>query len=148
MEMELEEEPVVYKLHYPVGSQYSGLIGKGSLLGFADEILNIAKNHKEFRDREATARKDRTVENRDYKRESRAKPIKRETLAMKAMEKYIKKHPGATRGELIVKALDKFNVGVSTSTVGYSLKALVDQGRIRYTGGSTSYRNYFIVEAA
>ena len=34
----------------------------------------------------------------------------------------------------------------AVSSVGYSIKALVDQGRVRYTG-STGYRKYFIVEA-
>ena len=70
------------KQHYPVGGQYFDLTGKGSLVGIADDILNISKNHRDRKEREAIARTMRTVEMRDYKRESRAKPIKRMTMAM------------------------------------------------------------------
>jgi predicted HTH transcriptional regulator len=62
---------------------------------------------------------------------------------MKVIERYIKRKPGATRGEIIIKALDKFDI--AASTVGYSIKALVDQGRITYTG-PTGYRKYSINE--
>jgi hypothetical protein len=141
------EEPVVYKLHYPVGSQYANLIGIGSLLGFADEILKATVTFRAKRDAALVVITAKTLALRDYKRISRAKPIKRETKAMQVIERYIKRKPGATRGEIILKALDKFNAGVSTSTVGYSIKALVDQGRITYTG-PTGYRKYFIVGAA
>jgi len=135
------------KMHPPIGAQYSGLIGKGSLAGFSDEILKSTATFRAKRGAALVVITAKTLALRDYKRISRAKPIKRETLAMKVIERYIKRKPGATRGEIILKALDKFNAGVSTSTVGYSLKALVDQGRISYIG-PTGYRKYFIVGAA
>lgn len=134
------------EMHYPVGSQYSALIGKGSLVGFADEILKSTATFRAKRDAAIALTTVKTVALREYKRVSRAKPIKRETKAMQVIERYIKRKPGATRGEIIIKALDKFSAGISVSSVGYSIKALVDQGRVRYTG-STGYRKYFIVEA-
>ena len=143
--MELVEEPVVYEMHYPIGAQYADLTGTGALLGFADEILKATEQFRAKRDAALAVIAAKTIALRDYKRISRAKPVKRETLAMKAIERYIKRKPGATRGEIIIKALDKFSAGISASSVGYSIKALVDQGRVRYTG-STGYRKYFINE--
>ena len=142
--MELVEEPVVYKMHYPMGAQYADLTGTGSLLGFADEILKATEQFRAKRDAALAVIAAKTIALREYKRVSRAKPVKRETLAMKAIERYIKRKPGATRGAIIIKGLDKFDI--AASTVGYSIKALVDQGRIRYIG-PTGYRKYFIVEA-
>jgi hypothetical protein len=141
--MELVEEPVVYKTHYPIGAQYADLTGTGVLLGFADEILKATEQFRAKRDAALAVIAAKTIALREYKRVSRAKPVKRETLAMKAIERYIKRKPGATRGAIIIKGLDKFDI--AASTVGYSIKALVDQGRIRYIG-PTGYRKYFINE--
>jgi predicted HTH transcriptional regulator len=132
------------EMHYPVGSQYADLIGSGALVGFADEILKATAQFRAKRDATLAVIAAKTIALRDYKRISRAKPIKRETKAMQVIERYIKRKPGATRGEIIIKGLDKFDI--AASTVGYSIKALVDQGRIRYIG-PTGYRKYFIVEA-
>jgi hypothetical protein len=134
----------VMEMHYPIGAQYADLIGNGSLVGFAEAILKATEQFRVKRDAMLAVIAAKTIALRDYKRASRAKPIKRETLAMKAIEKYIKRKPGATRGAIIIKGLDKFDI--AASTVGYSIKALVDQGRIRYIG-PTGYRKYFIVEA-
>ena len=134
------------EMHYPVGSQYADLIGNGSLVGFANEILKATVQFRAKRDAALSIIAAKTIALREYKRVSRAKPVKRETKAMQVIERYIRRKPGATRGEIIIKALDKFSAGISASSVGYSIKALVDQGRVRYTG-STGYRKYFIVEA-
>ena len=132
------------EMHYPVGSQYADLIGDGSLVGFANEILKATVAFRAKRDAALALIAYKTIALREYKRVSRAKPVKRETKAMQVIERYIRRKPGATRGEIIIKALDKFDI--AASTVGYSIKALVDQGRITYTG-PTGYRKYFIVEA-
>jgi predicted HTH transcriptional regulator len=134
------------EMHYPVGSQYADLIGGGSLVGFANEILKATVQFRAKRDAALAIIAAKTIALREYKRVSRAKPVKRETKAMQVIERYIRRKPGATRGEIIIKALDKFSAGISASSVGYSIKALVDQGRVRYIG-STGYRKYFIVEA-
>ena len=131
--------------HYPVGGQYFDLTGKGSLVGIADDILNIAKNYKAAMEREATARKARTVEMRDYKRESRAKPVKRMTIAMLDIIAYVKKNPGTKRCDLLnVNLGGKCNV--STSSLGDNLAALVRQGFLN-TNGLTQNRRYYIIEA-
>ena len=133
------------KQHYPVGAQYQDTIGKGSLAGIADDILNIAKNYKAAMEREATARKARTVEMRDYKRESRAKPVKRMTIAMLDIIAYVKKNPGTKRCDLLnVNLGGKCNV--STSSLGDNLAALVRQGFLN-TNGLTQNRRYYIIEA-
>jgi hypothetical protein len=131
------------EMHYPIGAQYADLIGNGALVGFADEILKATEQFRAKRDAALAVIAAKTIALREYKRVSRAKPVKRETLAMKAIERYIKRKPGATRGAIIIKGLDKFDI--AASTVGYSIKALVDQGRIRYIG-PTGYRKYFINE--
>jgi predicted HTH transcriptional regulator len=113
------------------------------LVGFADEILKATEAFRAKRDAALALIAYKTIALREYKRVSRAKPVKRETKAMKVIERYIKRKPGATRGEIIIKALDKFDI--AASTVGYSIKALVDQGRITYTG-PTGYRKYSINE--
>lgn len=132
------------EMHYPLGSQYADLIGSGALVGFADEILKATAQFRAKRDAALAVIAAKTIALREYKRVSRAKPVKRETKAMRVIERYVKRKPGATRGEIIIKALDKFDI--AASTVGYSIKALVDQGRVTYTG-PTGYRKYFIVEA-
>lgn len=132
------------EMHYPLGSQYADLIGNGALVGFADEILKATAQFRAKRDAALAVIAAKTIALREYKRVSRAKPVKRETKAMRVIERYVKRKPGATRGEIIIKALDKFDI--AASTVGYSIKALVDQGRVTYTG-PTGYRKYFIVEA-
>ena len=131
------------EMHYPVGSQYADLIGGGSLVGFANEILKATVQFRAKRDAALAVIAAKTIALREYKRVSRAKPVKRETKAMQVIERYIRRKPGATRGEIIIKALDKFDI--AASTVGYSIKALVDQGRITYTG-PTGYRKYSINE--
>jgi hypothetical protein len=120
------------------------MTGKGSLVGMVDEILNIAKNYQDSLDREATARKARTVEMRDYKRESRARPVKRMTLAMLDIIAYVKRNPGTKRCDLL-----NIHLGgktVSTSTLGDNLAALVRQGHL-HNNGLTQNRRYYIVEA-
>ena len=132
------------KQHYPIGAQYFDLTGKGSLVGIADDILNIAKNYKAAMAREAAARKARTVEMREYKRESRAKPIKRMTIAMLDIIAYVKKNPGTKRCDLLnVNLGGKCNV--STSSLGDNLAALVRQGYL-HNNGLTQNRRYYIVE--
>lgn len=62
---------------YPVGCQYFDLTGKGSFVGIADEILSINKLNRQKRDSANRIRLMRTMEMRDYKRESRARPRSR-----------------------------------------------------------------------
>ncbi len=134
------------KHYYPVGGQYCKLTGKGSLAGIADDILNISKNHRERKERESIARTMRTVEMRDYKRDSRAKPIKRMTLAMLDIIGHVKRNPGARRADLLnVPLAGKSNV--STSSLGDNLSALVKQGFLN-TNGLTQNRRYYINEGA
>jgi hypothetical protein len=129
------------KHYYPVGGQYCKLTGKGSLAGIADDILNISKNHRERKERESIARAMRTVEMRDYKRESRAKPIKRMTMAMLDIIKYIKKWPGTSRSDLLNKPLGGDTI--SPSSLGASLAALVQRGMLE-TNGFTKNRRFFV----
>ena len=129
------------KHYYPVGGQYCKLTGKGSLAGIADDILNISKNHRERKERESIARTMRTVEMRDYKRESRAKPIKRMTMAMLDIIKYIKKWPGTSRSDLLNKPLGGDTI--SPSSLGASLAALVQRGMLE-TNGFTKNRRFFV----
>jgi len=130
--------------YYPVGGQYCKLTGKGSLAGIADDILNISKNHRERKDREAIARTMRTVEMRDYKRESRAKPVKRMTAAMLDIIAHVKRNPGTRRDDLLNVYLGG-KCNVSTSSLGDNLSALVRQGFLN-TNGLTQNRRYYIVE--
>lgn len=129
------------KQHYPVGGQYFDLTGKGSLVGIADDILNISKNHRDRKERESIARTMRTVEMRDYKRESRAKPIKRMTMAMLDIIKYIKKWPGTRRSDLLNKPLGGDTI--SPSSLGASLAALVQRGMLQ-TNGFTHNRRFYV----
>ncbi len=131
--------------YYPVGGQYCKLTGKGSLAGIADDILNISKNHRERKDSEATARTMRTVELRDYKRESRARPSKRMTEAMRDIVKYITKNPGAQRAE-ILKAVFNFSV-ISPSSLGNNLNYLIDQKIITGNGRTTNRKFYLAGES-
>ena len=130
------------RLHYPIGTQYHASIGKGSLAGMADEILDIAKNYKAAMEREALARKARTVENRDYKRESRARPVKRMTMAMLDIIAYVKKNPGTKRCDLLNVYLGG-KCNVSTSSLGDNLAALVRQGYL-HNNGLTQNRRYYV----
>ena len=127
---------------WPVGSQYADLTGKGSLVGIADEILSINKLNRQKRDSAQRIRLMRTVEMRDYKRESRARPSKRMTEAMRDIVKYISKKPGAQRRELLEKALGGHII--SPSSLGGSLKALVDQ-KIITGNGRTTNRKFYLV---
>jgi hypothetical protein len=130
---------------WPVGSQYADLTGKGSLVGIADEILNINKLNRQKRDSAQRIRLMRTVEMRDYKRESRARPSKRMTEAMRDIVKYITKKPGAQRRELLEKALGGHII--SPSSLGGSLKALVDQKIITGNGRTTNRKFYLVGES-
>ncbi len=130
---------------WPVGSQYADLTGKGSLVGIADEILSINKLNRQKRDSAQRIRLMRTVEMRDYKRESRARPSKRMTEAMRDIVKYITKKPGAQRRELLEKALGGHII--SPSSLGGSLKALVDQKIITGNGRTTNRKFYLVGES-
>jgi hypothetical protein len=130
---------------WPVGSQYADLTGKGSLVGIADEILNINKLNRQKRDSAQRIRLMRTVEMREYKRESRARPTKRMTEAMRDIVKYITKKPGAQRRELLEKALGGHII--SPSSLGGSLKALVDQKIITGNGRTTNRKFYLAGES-
>ena len=130
---------------WPVGSQYADLTGKGSFVGIADEILNINKLNRQKRDSANRIRLMRTVEMRDYKRESRARPSKRMTEAMRDIVKYITKKPGVQRRELLEKALGGHII--SPSSLGGSLKALVDQKIITGNGRTTNRKFYLVGES-
>jgi hypothetical protein len=130
---------------WPVGSQYVDLTGKGSLVGIADEILGINKLNRQKRDSAQRIRLMRTVEMREYKRESRARPTKRMTEAMRDIVKYITKKPGAQRRELLEKALGGHII--SPSSLGGSLKALVDQKIITGNGRTTNRKFYLVGES-
>jgi hypothetical protein len=120
------------------------MTGKGSLAGLADDLCAIVLSYKERVAIEATARKARTVEMRDYKRESRARPVKRMTLAMLDIIAYVKRNPGTRRADLL-----NIHLGgktVSTSSLGDNLAALVRQGHL-HSNGLTQNRRYYIVEA-
>ena len=130
---------------WPVGSQYADLTGKGSLVGIADEILSINKLNRQKRDSANRIRLMRTVEMREYKTESRARPTKRMTEAMRDIVKYITKKPGAQRRELLEKALGGHII--SPSSLGGSLKALVDQKIITGNGRTTNRKFYLAGES-
>lgn len=131
-------------MRYPVGSQYADLTGKGSLAGIAEEILEANKLNRQKRESATRIRMMRTVEMREYKRESRARPSKRMTEAMRDIVKYITKKPGAQRRELLEKALGGHII--SPSSLGGSLKALVDQ-KIITGNGPTTNRKFYIIGA-
>ena len=130
---------------WPVGSQYADLTGKGSFVGIADEILSINKLNRQKRDSANRIRLMRSLEMRDYKRESRARPSKRMTEAMRDIVKYIKKKPGVQRRELLEKALGGHII--SPSSLGGSLKALVDQKIITGNGRTTNRKFYLVGES-
>ena len=131
-------------MRYPVGSQYADLTGKGSLAGIAEEILEANKLNRQKRESATRIRMMRTVEMREYKRESRARPTKRMTEAMRDIVKYITKKPGAQRRELLEKALGGHII--SPSSLGGSLKALVDQKIITGNGRTTNRKFYLFGE--
>ncbi len=132
------------RLHYPIGAQYHDIIGKGSLVGMADDLCRTCKSYKDWVVSETAAKKARTAKMRIYKRESRAKPVKRMTLAMLDIIKYIKRNPGTRRADLLnVNLGGKCNV--STSSLGDNLAALVRQGFLN-TNGLTQNRRYYVVE--
>lgn len=132
-------------MNWPVGSQYVDLTGKGSLVGIADEILSINELNRQKQESAQRIRLMRTVEMREYKRESRARPSKRMTEAMRDIVKYITKNPGAQRRELVEKALGGHII--SPSSLGGSLKALVDQKIITGNGRTTSRKFYLVGES-
>jgi len=131
--------------HYPIGSQYFNRIGKGSLVGMADDLCTVCKSYKDWVASATAAKKARTAEMRDYKRESRAKPVKRMTLAMMDIIKYVKRNPGTRRADLLNVYLGG-KCNVSTSSLGDNLAALVKQGFL-HTNGLTQNRRYYINEA-
>ena len=131
-------------MNYPVGAQYAELTGKGSFVGIADEILSINKLNRQKRDLAQRIRLMRTVELRDYKRESRARPSKRMTEAMRDIVKYITKNPGAQRAE-ILKAVFNFSV-ISPSSLGNNLNYLIDQ-KIITGNGRTTGRKFYVIKA-
>lgn len=131
-------------MNYPVGAQYAELTGKGSFVGIADEIFKITTLNQKKKQSESMQRIMRTVELRDYKRESRAKPSKRMTEAMRDIVKYITKNPGAQRAE-ILKAVFNFSV-ISPSSLGNNLNYLIDQ-KIITGNGRTTGRKFYVIKA-
>ena len=130
--------------HYPMGSQYADMVGIGSLAGFADEIITAVKISIKNRELVDNLRFMRTVEMREYIRESRAKPTKRMTEAMRDIVAYITDHPGAQRRELLEKAVR--GRLISPSSLGGSLKALVEQKLIKGNGRTTNRKFYLFGE--
>ena len=117
------------------------MTGKGSLLGIADDVLNITKRNRLQWEETERLKLMRTVEMRDYKRQSRSRQVKRMTAAMMDIIQYVKHKPGAQRRELLERALG--GRIISPSSLGGSLKALVDQG-ILETNGFTVNRKFYI----
>ena len=131
-------------MNWPVGSQYADLTGKGSFVGIADEILSINKLIIQKKETADMVRLMRTVEMRDYKRESRERPTKRMTEAMKSIVKYIKANPGVERAE-ILKVVFNFSV-ISPSSLGSNLNSLIAQ-KIITSNGRTTKRKFYVIGA-
>ena len=131
-------------MNWPVGSQYADVTGKGSFVGIADEILSINKLRIQKKETADMVRLMRTVEMRDYKRESRERPTKRMTEAMKSIVKYIKANPGVERAE-ILKVVFNFSV-ISPSSLGSNLNSLIAQ-KIITSNGRTTKRKFYVVGA-
>jgi len=129
-------------MNYPVGSQYADLTGKGSLVGIADEILGIGKLNRQKRESAERMRLLRTDEMKSYRMERHVNPTQRMTEVMKDILKYITKRPGAQRRELLEKALG--GRIISPSSLGFSLKSLVDQNLITGNGRTTNRKFYII----
>ena len=131
-------------MNWPVGSQYADVTGKGSFVGIADEILSINKLRIQNKETADMVRLMRTVEMRDYKRESRERPTKRMTEAMKSIVKYITANPGVERAE-ILKVVFNFSV-ISPSSLGSNLNSLIAQ-KIITSNGRTTKRKFYVVGA-
>ena len=131
-------------MNWPVGSQYADVTGKGSFVGIADEILSINKLRIQKKETADMVRLMRTVEMRDYKRESRERPTKRMTEAMKSIVKYITANPGVERAE-ILKVVFNFSV-ISPSSLGSNLNSLIAQ-KIITSNGRTTKRKFYVVGA-
>ena len=131
-------------MNWPVGSQYADVTGKGSFVGIADEILSINKIRIQKKETADMVRLMRTVEMRDYKRESRERPTKRMTEAMKSIVKYIAANPGVERAE-ILKVVFNFSV-ISPSSLGSNLNSLIAQ-KIITSNGRTTKRKFYVVGA-
>jgi hypothetical protein len=129
-------------MNWPVGSQYADVTGKGSFVGIADEILSINKLRIQKKETADMVRLMRTVEMRDYKRESRERPTKRMTEAMKSIVKYITANPGVERAE-ILKVVFNFSV-ISPSSLGSNLNSLIAQ-KIITSNGRTTKRKFYVV---
>ena len=127
---------------YPVGSQYFDLTGKGSLVGIADEILGIGKLNRQKRESADRMRLLRTDEMKSYRLDRHTNPTQRMTEVMKDILKYITKRPGVQRRELLEKALG--GRIISPSSLGFSLKSLVDQNLITGNGRTTNRKFYII----
>lgn len=104
-------------------------------------MLNITKRNRLQWEETERLKLMRTVEMRDYKRQSRSRQVKRMTAAMMDIIQYVKHKPGAQRRELLERALG--GRIISPSSLGGSLKALVDQG-ILETNGFTVNRKFYI----
>jgi hypothetical protein len=131
-------------MNWPVGSQYADLTGKGSFVGIADEIFKFTTLNLKKQQSESMQRIMRTVEMRDYKRESRERPTKRMTEAMKSIVKYITANPGVERAE-ILKVVFNFSV-ISPSSLGSNLNSLIAQ-KIITSNGRTTKRKFYVVGA-
>ena len=131
-------------MNWPVGSQYADVTGKGSFVGIADELLSINKLRIQKKETADMVRLMRTVEMRDYKRESRERPTKRMTEAMKSIVKYITANPGVERAE-ILKVVFNFSV-ISPSSLGSNLNSLIAQ-KIITSNGRTTKRKFYVVGA-
>jgi hypothetical protein len=130
---------------YPVGAQYFDVTGKGSLVGIADEILDIDKLNREKRESAERRNVIRATEMLKYKIERRIRPSKKMTEAMVDMVEYIKANPGTRRKELY----DKMLGGrlISPSSIGSNLKLLLDRKIIRTNNAQTQNRKFFYIEA-
>jgi hypothetical protein len=131
-------------MNWPVGSQYADVTGKGSFVGIADEILSINKLRIQKKETADMVRLMRTVEMREYKRESRERPTKRMTEAMKSIVKYIAANPGVERAE-ILKVVFNFSV-ISPSSLGSNLNSLIAQ-KIITSNGRTTKRKFYVIGA-
>lgn len=129
---------------YPVGAQYFDVTGRGSLVGIADEILDIHKLNRQKRESADRRKLVIATEMLKYKIERRIRPSKKMTEAMVDMVEHIKANPGTKRKELY----DKMLGGrlISPSSIGSNLKLLLDRKIIRTNNAHTQNRKFFYIE--
>ena len=130
---------------YPVGAQYFDVTGRGSLVGIADEILDIHKLNRQKRESADRMKLVRATEMLKYKIDRRIRPSKKMTEAMVDMVEHIKANPGTKRKELY----DKMLGGrlISPSSIGSNLKLLLDRKIIRTNNAAqTQNRKFFYIE--